>query len=182
MKNAATFCLAAALLTAACVADEEPEAMREMSVVSLRNGRAPPVGATWSFSSSSEVRVGDTRLDSRRIADTVRAAVERELATRGWVRAAPGEYRIAYVAALESPLDGASVSRMFGMDPGISPQFEGQTYDRGTLILDLARNGVAAPIWRGAVQSRASPELSVAVRQQRIERAVNLLVADMLRP
>jgi hypothetical protein len=153
-----------------------------MSVVSLRNGRVPAKGATWSFSSSSEVRVADERLDARRIADTIRAAVERELAARGWVRATPGDFRIAYVAALETPLDGGSISRMFGMDPGIAVEFEGETYDRGTLVLDLARNGVAAPVWRGAVQARADPDLSVAVRQQRLERAVGLLVTDMTRP
>jgi hypothetical protein len=180
MRTSAALGLALLFVVSGCQSDLEPEAVREMSVVSLRNGQIA-ANPTWSWARNSTVNVGTTELDARAFDRLIRTAVERNLAARGWAMAVPGDYRIAFVAAIENPLDGASVSQMFGMDPGIATEFDGQSYARGTLILDVARNGMAAPVWRGAVQVRADPELSDKIRQQRVQRAVDLLLSDLTR-
>jgi hypothetical protein len=180
MRTTIALCLALSFAGPGCQSDHEPEAVRDMAVVSLRNGELAS-NPVWSWARNSSVDVSASELDAGKVERMIRTAVEQGLAAHGWRRGVPGDYRIAYVAALESPLDGASVSLMFGMDPGIATEFDGQTYARGTLILDVTRNGMSAPVWRGAVQMRADPGLSNKIRQQRIGRAVDLLLSDLTR-
>jgi hypothetical protein len=180
-----TVLLAALLLGATfpgCSSSGElPPDMAQLSVASIRGAGVIPENGSFAWHPGSRVLIGDESLDADRIRLLVEQVLREALVERGFrpaASAASCDLLVGYVVAIEES-DHASVSEAFGMDPGLLPAASGQTYDRGTIVVQLTRPGSPAPLWRGTAQAHADVTMDEDLRRQRIERAVDRMLGDL---
>ncbi|HET7220062.1 MAG TPA: DUF4136 domain-containing protein [Vicinamibacterales bacterium] len=106
------------------------------------------------------------------------AAIDRELAARGWSKVADvdkADVKVAYFAALTTGFNNTYLGEYYGyvtgwanpIAPGYTPSTSMSVYEKGTVIVDIVQRAENRAIWRGSVQTRINQEHTL---QQRIER------------
>lgn len=106
------------------------------------------------------------------------AAIDRELAARGWTKVADvnqADAKIAYFAALTTGFNNTYLGEYYGyvtgwanpIAPGFTPSTSMSVYEKGTVVVDIVQRAENRAIWRGSVQTRINQEHTL---QQRIER------------
>lgn len=128
----------------------------------------------------------------------VQRSVDRELAARGFQRAAPGQkpdFKMGWHGAVDEKVAVDTVDSYYGYawDPWYDPfygpiafggaGFPGddvvaREYREGTLVLDVVDAGSNKLVWRGTAQAQLSEHMSAAKSQRLIDRSVDKLLKD----
>jgi hypothetical protein len=110
------------------------------------------------------------------------AAVDRELAARGFTKA-PAEsadVHLAYFAALSVGFDQSYLGEHYGyitgwaspIPIGLAPTTNVNVYEKGTVLVDMVDRAANKAVWRGTALTRIAQEHSVDKRIERINDAV----------
>ena len=110
------------------------------------------------------------------------AAVDRELAARGFTKA-PAEsadVHVAYFAALSVGFDQSYLGEHYGyitgwaspIPIGLAPTTNVNVYEKGTVLVDMVDRAANKAVWRGTALTRIAQEHSVDKRIERINDAV----------
>jgi len=88
---------------------------------------------------------------------------------------------IGFTLALESALSDQEISRNYDIVPGPSRDKDTtNTYEKGTVIIDVADAESRSLIWRGALQAHASSDVPEEARRERIDKAVKILIDNFI--
>ncbi len=142
---------------------------------------------------------GDWRIDNPLLESRVRAAVENQMAAKGYKRATDGsaDFLVGYHAAIERCLSvevmnsrydygpgsgsadyryghGWGYSRAWG--PGPASRTYTRYYDEGSLILDIVTPHKKRLIWRGAAKAEIHEADSPRTKRERINEAVERML------
>lgn len=107
------------------------------------------------------------------------AAVDRELAARGWTRSsdpATADVHVAYFAALTTGFNQTYLGEHYGyitgwgspIAPGFAPSTSMTAEEKGTILVDIVDRTSKRAIWRGTVRTKIDQELTLAKRIERI--------------
>ena len=111
---------------------------------------------TYGWEAADALPTGDARLDANPFFDArVRAAVERELAMRGFMRVTSGtpDLAVHYHAAVDQRIDVFAVDREAGYTTEYGEGTQVREYEQGTIVLDLAEGRSKRVVWRGWAQA-----------------------------
>lgn len=133
---------------------------------------------TWAFQSSTPNVTGNPRLDDPLVHKRIQAAISAALAVRGYLELEQGvpDFEVAYHVAIEQKLDAQTIYTGYGPYRGWSmagAHTVVDTYDLGTLIIDLIGPKTHAVIWRGTAQSRLQNLKTPAEREERVQEVVD---------
>lgn len=101
----------------------------------------------YSWGPADQSGTGDPRLDNNEIVqERIQAAIEKELAARGFERVASGspELLVHYHVSVEQRIDLRDTEPMVPC-----PECKPFIYDAGTLVVDLLDAGSNRVVWRG---------------------------------
>ena len=133
---------------------------------------------TYAWLPLSEVDPADQRVLDRYIDRRIREAVARTLGAKGYAPAGGGapdfllNYRVSSGGRTAAPL---------GYYPGswyVQRHAHQETYDEGTLLIDVVDGATRTMIWRGAASTRLLPHISLERRVKRVDAAVAHILAD----
>ncbi|MBT8042121.1 MAG: DUF4136 domain-containing protein [Pontiella sp.] len=139
--------------------------------------------STYAWKHAEQPRTGNARIDNDLIDARVRAAIDAELAGKGFTLAKPSaaDFQIAYFLEYKQRIGGSAVS--FGIGTGTYSRFGGigydigiSDYDEGYLTIDVIDPADGEIIWRG-VGRRASYDTGKPAKTTKI---VNMAVARIL--
>lgn len=105
---------------------------------------------TYAWGPAGGGSTGDPRLDNNRFFDErVRLQVEKQLASRGFEKAASGvpDLLVHYHASLTQKIDAGALDHRY--DDSESPGRGPEVYDAGTLFVDLVDARTTRLVWRG---------------------------------
>lgn len=139
---------------------------------------------TYAWRPGPQQGVGDPRFDSTLIDKRVRAAIDRVLASKGYRAAAPGttaDFLVGYHAVVRQRTSAQTINRWYGYRvvtlPG-GPGTHAHDYDEGTLLIDVLDPATMQLLWRGSGTGVVDPQASPEKREQRINDAVERILAD----
>jgi len=122
--------------------------------------------------------VSNPTLSQEALGPPIMAAVDRELAARGLVKAAPdaADVHVAYFAALSTGFDQTYLGEHYGyltgwgspIPQGLAPSTSMSVYEKGTVLIDVVDRAVSRALWRGTVVTRIEHEHTLEKRVQRI--------------
>lgn len=125
----------------------------------------------------------DRRLQDRSIERVVRAGIERGMAAKGYVAGADGEADLLVTYRLVSTeRQVAGAPRGYALDGTGSWLYRGvssQSYERGSLVVDLYDARARRLAWRGVASARLLPHKSYEYRVKRATQAVDQIMADV---
>ena len=136
---------------------------------------------SWDWLTGTPAGTVDPRLPTGLVEERIRAALEKHLAARGYVRSGSGtpDFRVGYHAAVQDKVDVRTINRAYGYGPGWGAgrgQFTSSTYVReyaeGTLILDFVDSRSNRLVWRGSAQAEVYSYSTPEQREARIDDAV----------
>lgn len=118
-------------------------------------------------------------LSAEALGPSLVAAVDRELAARGWTKSgdpATADAHVAYFAALTTGFNQTYLGEHYGyitgwgspIAPGFAPSTSMTAEEKGTILIDIVDRASKRAIWRGTVRTRIDQELTLEKRIQRI--------------
>ncbi len=136
---------------------------------------------TYDWGKPDNLPVGDPRLDNNAFFnDYLQGAVEKQLAAKGYERAAAGvtaDVLLHYHASVHQKLDVYAADRRYGYCDGPECGDRVVEYEQGTLVIDMVDARTDKLIWRGWAQDTMT---GVIDNQQRLEKQVDEGVARMM--
>ena len=139
---------------------------------------------SYSWLSTTREKTGDPRIDNDLLDRRVRRAVEAALEAKGYrkVAATDSDFSIRYHVGIERQIDVQTYvdtpSYGYRWHGGYSHAYTTvQEYDVGSLILDVIRPNEERLMWRGATQARMYEEGTPEQRDERVQAAVNAILA-----
>ena len=138
---------------------------------------------TYAWRPGPQQGVSDPRFDSTLIDTRVRAAIDRVLASKGYRTAAPGtvaDFLVGYHAVVRQKTSAQTINGWYGYRVGArrAPQAYVHDYDKGTLLIDVIDPATMQLLWRGSGTGVVDPQASLEKREQRINEAVDRILAD----
>ena len=138
---------------------------------------------TYAWRPGPQQGMGDPRFDSTLIDRRVRAAIERVLASKGYRAAAPGttpDFLVGYHAVVRQKTSVQTINRWYGYRVGVwrGPETYVRDYDEGTLLIDVIDPATMQLLWRGSGTGVVDPLSSAEKREERINEAVERILAD----
>jgi len=138
---------------------------------------------TYAWRTGPQTGVGDPRFDSPLVDRYVRTAVDRVLASKGYRTAAPestADFVVGYEAVIRHKTSVQTINRRYGYRVGGwgGPRTSAYDYDEGTLLIDVAAPATKQLLWRGSATGVVDPQASPGKREQRINEAVERMLAD----
>jgi len=113
------------------------------------------------------------------------AAVNRELAARGWIEAPrdTADVHVVYFAALTTGFNQTYLGEYYGyvtgwaspIAPGYTPSTSSSVYEQGTIVFDIVQRESKRAIWRGTAVTRIVQERTLDKRIERINEAARRL-------
>ncbi len=133
-----------------------------------------PPGSLFSWSEEKSRVYNDPVFGDIDLNKLLRESIEGEIVSRGHrVEGRGGEYKVSYVAALERSLSDEELDKSFGINPGLPSQSRsGQSYEKGTIIIDVSDAVSTRSLWRAAMQGYVTLDLSEKARRERVSRIV----------
>ncbi len=130
-------------------------------------------------------QTGNFRLDNPLMDARIRAAVDRTLEQRGYLKVADAgaDFVVGYHLGLERELDVRTMNTYYGYGNGHRwgavgyPQTQVREYERGTLVIDIADVDARELVWRGSGSRRLSNPSSPEKATQVIDKAVAEILA-----
>jgi hypothetical protein len=138
---------------------------------------------TYDWGPPDNLPVGDPRLDNNPFFDErVRAAVEQELATKGFEKAtsAAPDVRLHYHASVSQDIDIRGLNREYGYceDADCGPY----VYEAGTLLVDLVDARTNKLLWRGWAEGSMDGAIDDQKwMEERIDQAVKRILERLPR-
>lgn len=135
---------------------------------------------TFDWGAGDTLPAGDPRLDHNPFFDSrVRAAVERELATKGITRSASSpDLLIHYHASVRQRVDVIRSDEVRGYTfGGVNTSEKVIEYEEGTLLLDMADAKSKRIVWRGWAQTDVDNLMN---DQREMEKRINASVQKMV--
>jgi hypothetical protein len=151
---------------------------------------------TYAWIDEPRMPTGDSRIDDNPFLENrVHAAVDRELAAKGFVLATTGtpDFLVAYHVSLDQKRSVQHLNDYYGYGPGWGytygtvrrPGYYATpsstyvyTYDEGTLILDIVRPEGRQLIWRGAARDEVKFSSTPSKDSGQLNEAVTRLLDD----
>lgn len=142
---------------------------------------------TW-LPHAQESPSGDPRIDNQLTRQRIEAAINRNLAARGFKKVNQGaaDFRVGYLVTIEKDVSSGSVGTTFGFGrysggSGVGITFGGPStplreYDEGTLFIDMKSPDSDDLLWRGSSTSR----LGQADTPEQSEMLINRIVNEIL--
>lgn len=123
---------------------------------------------------------GDPRVDNALVEGRIKAAVDQELAAKGYrqVAADQATFWVGYHLSVEGRMDVNTVNSYYGYGWGRGYYRPGYTdtqvtyYDQGTLLIDVVDAQAKELAWRGSAEAEVRREMSPEDRTARINSAV----------
>jgi hypothetical protein len=132
--------------------------------------------------------VSNPTLSQEALGPAIVAAVDRELAARGLVKAPPdvADIHVAYFAALSTGFDQTYLGEHYGyltgwgspIPQGLAPSTSMTVYEKGTVLIDVVDRAVSRALWRGTVVTRIEHEHTLEKRIKRINDGTARLFRD----
>ena len=146
---------------------------------------------TWAWSSKRTLTPGNPEGRNTLIEGRLDAAIERELAARGFRRVSSGsaDFVVNYSGAVERRLRTQVIDRYYGYPSygwyghpfgNIAPMQSDvivTEYERGSLVLDIAERRSKKLVWRGTAMATLLEDPSPQQSSARIDEAVRKLLA-----
>jgi hypothetical protein len=117
-------------------------------------------------------------LSQEAIGPEIVAAVDRQLAARGWVKAEPeqADVHVVYFAALTTGINQSYLGEHYGyitgwgspIPPGLAPSTSSTAYEKGTIIVDIVQRAAKRGIWRASAAGRIEQQRTIEERTKRI--------------
>ena len=139
---------------------------------------------TWAWQSSTPSVTGNARLDDPLLHGRIQSALTNALTAKGYTKAVSGkpDFYVAYHIAIQQKLDAQTIYTGYGPYRGWygvgGAQTVVDTYDVGTLLIDFISPETDNVIWRGSAQSRIQELKTPEQRQERIQDAVDRVLAQ----
>jgi len=152
---------------------------------------------TYSWTSETQERTGDPRLDNSLLDSRIRKAVDQVLAAKGYEKQIAGtgtsDFWVSYHAAIMGRLNAMTIYEpYYDATPVMLPNHQlayngpystwgrattfADFYDEGTLILDMADPKTRKLLWRGTMSSVVESFRSPEEKEQRIQTAIEKLL------
>lgn len=138
-------------------------------------GWLPPVPAVKNVAPGS---LTNPTLSEEALAPHIVAAVDRNLAARGWTKTDAGtaDVQVAYFAALTVGFNNTYLGEYYGyvtgwanpIAPGYTPSTSASVYEKGTVIVDIVERADKRAIWRGSLMTKINQEHTLNQRIARI--------------
>ena len=132
---------------------------------------------------TDDPRVGGDLMDQR-----FRRAIESELASRGMQKTASGrpDVFVGYQVALDDRVDYQTINTYYGAGwgyrgvsrIGVSSRTTAREYTLGTLVIDMFDAARRELVWRGTGEGKVDVARNPQERQERVNEAVTLIMAD----
>jgi hypothetical protein len=125
--------------------------------------------------------VSNPNLSNEVLGPHIVAAIDRQLAARGLVKAGQddADVHVVYVAAMTSGVDSDYLGQHYGYITGYAPGAIGHgpatsasVYQQGTIVVDVVQRAAKRGIWRGSVVTRVAQERKLEDRIKRINEAM----------
>lgn len=146
---------------------------------------------TYAWLDSGEKPGTDARINNDLIVDRVRAAVERTLAAKGYVKteAVSADFMVSWFGAINTKLQLDSIDHFYspygygalGRDPywgGGMRTTTAREYEEGTLVVDILDPKQHKLIWRGTGIERLGTNKDPEAVTKRINNAIAAIMAD----
>ena len=134
---------------------------------------------TYNWAVEAPRTTGDPRLDSNPFFnDRVHMAVEKELARRGFEKAAAGEAQLLlhYHASMTQEIDLGAADANLGICSTCTPT----VYDAGTLLIDLVDSRTKKLVWRGWAEGGLNDAIDSQDRMEaRIDETVRRIMEKL---
>ncbi len=146
-------------------------------------GAKIPAQARFAWLPESLEFHADPRFQGAEIDSMVEDAIRQSIQRRHYRmqdNPAGADYLLAYVAALENDLDDNTILQRFGIVPGITANTtNSEQQEKGTLIIYIVDARTGKNVWRSALQIMVTLKMDNAVRQPRINAAVESMFATL---
>ncbi len=138
---------------------------------------------TFAWKPGPQPPIGDPRINDALIDASVRGAVDRDLAAKGYTKvpAADADFLLTYSAALDYKSSVMLIERSthVGTDAWKGPRrIDTANFEEGTLVLSVFPRQSETPIWRGAAAGIFDPTATPDQRQERIAAALHKVLKE----
>lgn len=141
----------------------------------------PPVKAVRNVAPDA---VTNPTLSEEALGPPLRAAVDRQLAARGWtkVEADAADVHIGYFAAVTNSISQSFLGEHYGYITGWGFAYAGATpstsvtlEEKGTVMIDIVQRATKRAIWSGIVKTKINQEHTLEKRIERINEGTERL-------
>ena len=148
---------------------------------------------TFSWATLTQEPTGNIKLDNPFLDKRIRASVESELSSKGYVKDATGkpDFLLRYLVTIQEKTDVHTIDTYYGGFTPIwcgsrvcyttgfwVPQTVAYVYEEGTLILDILDAKESKLIWRGSAAAEVNESGTPEQKRARVENAVRKLLAQ----
>jgi hypothetical protein len=128
---------------------------------------------------------GDARADDRELHRHIRAAIEAQLESQGFVAASNPQMRVGYHVSTQETVNVRNVSSPYGYAhwDGRDAEIRAETttyvntYERGRLVIDIVDTARDALVWRGVGERTLRREPTPDQMKQSVRQAVTEILA-----
>ena len=133
---------------------------------------------TWKWQSATPLPTGNVRLDDPLVHKRIQAAIRTALDGRGYRQVAEGkaDFEVAYHVAIDHKLDAQTIYTGYGPYRGWGmggAHTVVDSYEVGTLIVDVIDPASNAVTWRGTAQTRLQELKTPEEREKRVQEVVD---------
>jgi len=142
---------------------------------------------TFSWLETSEKPGDDVRINNPDLAVLVRAAIEKNLLKKGFVKSDKGDFLVNWLGAIEKKVRVESIEHFYsgygyGTLAGSMPREVAQanprtSYEEGTIVIDILDPDKHILLWRGTGKNR----LKKGMDKAQVASYVNLSVSEILK-
>ena len=136
---------------------------------------------TYAWVSAAQDTTGDKRLDSSLVNARIRAAVDAQLLSKGYLASSngPPDFLIAYHAGVKDMMKGASTQNYIGdrAHGTFTTISDIQPYHEGTLTIDIVDAASRQLIWQGLAKADVQQSLGPEERDARVNGIVRAMLA-----
>jgi len=148
---------------------------------------------SYAWASGSRLNLVEPSDNDAAIEAAIQAAVDRELAAKGYTKTSSGsaDFLVGYAGASNKSLRSQTVNRHYGYDPyfadpaapASAPGGAGrrdlylQEFSVGSLVIDISNRKSKKLVWRGVAKTTLLKDPTPARSQQRINEAVREMLS-----
>jgi len=121
-----------------------------------------------------------------RVAGWITAAVEEQLAAKGFEKIGSGDvdFKVGYHAAVQGTMEVSYIDSYYGY--GVQSWFRGgeqqqsaaRYYDKGSIVIDIVDSRANRLVWRGVAEAEVDRQTDAEKLQERVREAVRKILAD----
>jgi len=138
---------------------------------------------TYDWIPGPQGKTGNRRIDNPIVDSRIRMAVENQLREQGFVKKTNGsaDFWVGYHAAVQSKLDVNTIDTYYGYGRRwgggvVVTETQVYEYDEGTLVIDIVDPKTRKLVWRGSAQAEVNISKKPEKRQERVNKAVRMIL------